>query len=343
MNNQVVLGLSGGVDSAVAAILLKDAGYTVHGLYLVTCPAYERGTDKAKALAEQLDITLTVLDVQNDFQQKVIQPFAESYYACQTPSPCLECNRVIKWHYLLNQADTIGASYVATGHYARVLQNEFGHFELHKGLDPNKDQSYMLSRLGQKELARTLFPLGTLTKHDIRTIAEKNGLDIPESEESQDLCFLQGTNYRDYLKKHFNFTEVPGPIKLSDGTLLSEHNGLSAYTIGQRKGLPAYKHALFVIEKRQSDNALIVGRLDELGQSTFSVHTINWISDQAPESLQNIQVKIRYRATPVFCDIHLSNTNHAQIQCVMPLRDITPGQFAVFYKNDCVLGSGIIS
>lgn len=343
MNSQVVLGLSGGVDSAVAAILLKDAGYTVHGLYLVTCPAYEAGISKAKSLAEQLDISLTILDIQNNFQQKVIQPFAESYYACQTPSPCLECNRVIKWHYLLNQADTIGAGYVATGHYARVIQNEAGQFELHKGLDPNKDQTYMLSRLCQKELARTLFPLGTLNKHDIRTIAEKNGLDIPESEESQDLCFLEGTNYRDYLKEHFNFSESPGPIKLSDGTLLAEHDGLSAYTIGQRKGLPAYKHALFVIEKRPSDNTLIVGGLEELGRNTFSVHAINWISNQAPENLQNIQVKIRYRATMMACEISLEEDNRAKIQTSTPLRDITLGQFAVFYQGERVLGSGIIS
>ena len=343
MNNQVILGLSGGVDSAVAAILLKDAGYTVHGLYLVTCPAYETVISKAKALAEQLGIPLTILNIQNDFQQKVIQPFAKSYYACQTPSPCLECNRVIKWHYLLNQADTIGAGYVATGHYARVIQNEAGQFELHKGLDPNKDQTYMLSRLGQKELARTLFPLGTLNKHDIRTIAEKNGLEIPESEESQDLCFLEGTNYRDYLKEHFNFSESPGPIKLSDGTLLAEHDGLSAYTIGQRKGLPAYKHALFVIEKRPSDNTLIVGGLEELGRNTFSVHAINWISGQAPKNLKKIHAKIRYRATMMACEISLEEDNRAKIQTSTPLRDITPGQFAVFYQGERALGSGIIS
>jgi len=342
MNNQVVLGLSGGVDSAVAAVLLKQAGYAVLGLYLVTCPTYQQGISKAEALAKQLDIPLTILDIQTDFQQKVIHPFAQSYYACQTPSPCLECNRVIKWHYLLNQADAIGARFVATGHYARVSQNEAGQLELHKGLDPNKDQSYMLSRLGQRELKRTIFPLGELTKHDIRAIAKTTGLKIPESEESQDLCFLQGTNYRDYLKEHFNFSESPGPIKLSDGAFLAEHQGLSAYTIGQRKGLPAYKHALFVIEKRPFDNTLIVGGLDELGQHTFSVHAINWITGQAPQKLHNIHTKIRYRATPVPCEISLTEDNQAQIHCATPLRDITPGQFAVFYQGECVLGSGVI-
>lgn len=343
MNNQVVLGLSGGVDSAVAAVLLKQAGYTVHGLYLVTCPAYQQGISKAETLAAQLKISLTILDIQTDFHQKVIRPFAQSYFACQTPSPCLECNRVIKWHYLLKQADAIGARYVATGHYARVLQSESGPFELYKGYDPNKDQSYMLSRLGQSELARTLFPLGEHTKQSIRAIAEQRGLIIPKSEESQDLCFLQGTNYRDYLKEHFDFTEPHGPIKLSNGTLLGEHNGLSNYTIGQRKALPAYTHALFVIEKRAEDNTLIVGGLDELGQYSFSVHNLHWIAEQRPENPRNIQTKIRYRATPVPCDINLGNDNHAQIQCAMPLRDITPGQFAVFYQDDRVLGSGIIS
>jgi tRNA-specific 2-thiouridylase len=343
MNNKVVLGLSGGVDSAVAAVLLKQSGYKVHGLYLITCPAYEQGIDKAETLARQLAIPLTILDIQADFQQKVILPFAQSYYTCQTPSPCMECNRVIKWHYLLNQADIIGARYVATGHYARVMQNEAGLFELHKGLDPNKDQSYMLSCLSQRELIRTLLPLGTLNKHDVRTIAEKNGLNIPESEESQDLCFLQGTNYRDYLEEHFDFSESPGPIKLSDGTLLAEHDGLSAYTIGQRKGLPAFKHALFVLEKRPSDNTLVVGGLEELGQNTFSVHAINWISGQVAQNLQNIHVKIRYRSTPVPCEISLGEKNKARIHTFTPLRDITPGQFAVFYQDDRVLGSGIIS
>ncbi len=256
MKKQVVLGLSGGVDSAVAALLLKQTDCQVHGLYLVTCPAYEQGTSKVELLAKQLDIPLTILDIQADFHQKVIQPFANSYYACQTPSPCLECNRIIKWHYLLKQADTLGARFVATGHYARVLQNETGQFELLKGLDPNKDQSYMLSRLTQAELSRTKFPLGELTKHNIRAIAKGFGLSVPVNEESQDLCFLQGNNYRDYLKENFGFTETPGPIKLTDGTLLAEHDGLSAYTIGQRKGLPAYKHALFVIEKRKASLSL---------------------------------------------------------------------------------------
>lgn len=343
MTKKVVLGLSGGVDSAVAAIQLQREGFDVHGLYLITCPGYEAASSKAQEIAIQLNIPLTCLDIQENFHKEVIQTFARSYQVGETPSPCLDCNRRIKWEHMLSFADQIGAHYVATGHYARIQKNETGSYELHKGLDPKKDQSYMLSRLTQAEISRTAFPLGELDKDKVRAIADDFGVKITKSEESQDLCFLQGTNYRDFLKEHFAFQEPHGKVQLLDGTTLGEHHGLSNYTIGQRKGLPAYKHPLFVIEKRPSDNTLIVGAADDLGEDRFKVRDLNWISGHAPNETQNIPTKIRYQAKPVLCDLSLVANNQAEVQSHTILRDITPGQFAVFYQDDLVLGSGIIT
>lgn len=343
MTKKVVLGLSGGVDSAVAALLLQQERYEVHGLYLITCPGYETTSQKAQEIASQLGIPLKCLDIQETFRKRVIQAFAQSYYEGETPSPCLNCNPQVKWDHMLSYADEIGADTVSTGHYARITQDHRGIYELRKGLDPKKDQAYMLSRLGQKELSRTIFPLGTLDKQKVRAIADEFGIKITKSEESQDLCFLQGTNYRDFLKTHFDFQEPTGKVVLVDGTHLGEHLGLSQYTIGQRKGLPAHKHPLFVIEKRQSDNTLIVGAAEDLGATHFNVRELNWISGAAPESTQNIETKIRYQAKPVLCDISLKPDRRAELRSHATLRDITPGQFAVFYQDDLVLGSGIIT
>ena len=343
MSNKVVLGLSGGVDSAVAALLLQQMAFDVEGLYLITCAGYEKGAEKAKELASQLNIPLTTKDIQKEFHQKVIQDFAQSYYAGETPSPCLDCNRLIKWEYMLRHADQIGAPFVATGPYARIIKTDLQKYELHKGLDPQKDQSYMLSRLSQYELSRTILPLGAQNKINVRAIAHEYGLRIPKNEESQDLCFLQGTNYRDFLKTHFNFQEDAGTVQLIDGTVIGAHLGLSNYTIGQRKGLPAYKHPLFVLEKRHSDNTLIVGAANELGETRFTVRKLNWISGSPPKNTHQIETKIRYQAKPVLCDLTLSSDNRAEVQSHTMLRDITPGQFAVFYQDELVLGSGIIS
>ena len=343
MRKKVVIGLSGGVDSAVAALLLRQQAYEVHGLYLITCPGYEVASEKAQVIADQLSIPLTCLDIQEAFHETVIQAFARSYYAGETPSPCLNCNRQIKWKYMLNFADAIGADYVATGHYARVTQNENGLFELRKGLDPQKDQAYMLSRLNQEDLARTLFPLGAQTKHNVRAIAEDFRIIITKSEESQDLCFLHGTNYRSFLKEHFNFQEPTGEVRLLDGTLLGKHSGLSQYTIGQRKGLPAHQHPLFVIEKNIETNTLIVGAAEDLGRNHFRVRELNWISGQPPQNTSRLEMKIRYQAKPVLCDIKLEPDQNAEVLSHTMLRDITPGQFAVFYQDDQVLGSGVIN
>ncbi len=343
MTKKIVIGLSGGVDSAVAALLLKQDGYEVHGLYLITCPGYETASQKAQEIAKQLAIPLKCLDIQETFHKRVIQTFAQSYYAGETPSPCPNCNSQVKWDHMLSYADELGAEAVATGHYARITQDQNGSYELRKGLDPKKDQAYMLSRLTQKELSRTIFPLGALNKEKVRAIANEFGIKITKSEESQDLCFLQGTNYRDFLKTHFNFEEIPGDVQLRDGMVIGKHAGLSNYTIGQRKGLPAYKHPLFVIEKRQRVNALIVGPAEDLGAKHFIVKDLHWISGVAPEYTLNIETKIRYQAKPILCDISIKPDHKAEIHSHVILRDITPGQFAVFYQDDLVLGSGVIT
>lgn len=341
MMKKVVLALSGGVDSAVAAHLLQKQGYQVHGLNLVTWGEDDQ-REQVQEVADNLNFPVEFLDIRQAFQKQVIQPFIQAYTDGLTPSPCVFCNRQVKWSAILQKADQIGAEYVATGHYARLVTTQPETTQIWKAKDLAKDQSYMLAFLTQDMIRRTRFPLGEYTKPQIRQIAAELSLSVSSRPDSQDLCFLACTDYRDFLRQHAEKPALPGPIYHIDGKLLGEHQGLAFYTIGQRKGLPSSTEALYVIEKRSADNSLIVGFLRDLGSNSFLVDQVNWISGQKMQEPIQAEVKIRYKATPVEATAETQPDGRLRVTSSKLLRDITPGQIAAFYHGEQLLGGGVI-
>ncbi len=342
---KVIVAMSGGVDSAVAAALLIKQGYSVQGLTLQLWHSKrteQKGLDGAKQVAGQLGIPWHVLDVCEAFQREVVGSFIASHLENETPNPCVLCNRTLKWAQLIEFADAQGADFVATGHYAQVLRGEDGEFELWRASDPAKDQSYMLSNLTQKELSRSILPLGSLSKPEVREFAHKLGLAVSDTPDSQDLCFLDHDDARQFLMDRAPAVTQPGEIRTTNGHLLGSHQGLAFYTIGQRKGLPAYTQPLFVLEKLPGTNTLIVGTASELGKNNFLVSPVNWISGQVPTMPVKCEVKIRYRAVPVKSTLTAVDDNGVMVETGQLLRDVTPGQSAVFYEGEKVLGGGII-
>lgn len=338
---KVVLALSGGVDSAIAAHLLQIQGYHVYGLNLLTW-GEDNQRKNVQEIADSLDFPVEFLDIRKAFEDQVIQPFIHAYQDGLTPSPCVFCNRQIKWSAILQKADQIGAEFVSTGHYARLKTGQDGLAQIWKAADPAKDQSYMLTFLTQSMLKRTVLPLGDFNKPEIREIAADLGLAVSERPDSQDLCFLACTDYRDFLREHADQLPLPGPIYHRDGRLLGQHQGLAFYTIGQRKGLPSATDALYVIEKRKTDNSLIVGFLGDLGSDTFLVDQVNWISNQSFYEPKQLEVKIRYKAHPVEVTVEPQPEGRLLVTSSTLLRDITPGQIAAFYQGEQLLGGGII-
>jgi tRNA-specific 2-thiouridylase len=342
---KVIVAMSGGVDSAVAAALLLKQGYQVECLTLHLWHANrssQKGLEAARQVAGQLGIPFHVADARESFRREVVESFIASHLANETPNPCVLCNRAVKWANLIDFADRQGAEFVATGHYARVFQAADGKFELWRASDPAKDQSYMLSNLTQQELQRTIFPLGELRKPEVRAIAQSLGLVVSETPDSQDLCFVNHEDYQQFLREHAPEATRPGEIRTTQGKLLGMHQGLAFYTIGQRKGLPAYSEALYVLEKRLESNTLIVGTTNQLGSTKFLVRPVNWTCGAQPTLPMNCDVKIRYRAIPVRSTLTASDEDGVLVETDQRLRDITPGQSAVFYEGEKVLGGGII-
>lgn len=352
---RVVVAMSGGVDSAVAAALLVRQGYDVTGMMLrlwsEDCGA--GGTNRcctpdqmadARRIAAQLGIPFYVIDTQQVFHDTIVRFFVERYAAGDTPNPCLECNRLIRFEWLLNHALALGAEYLATGHYARVQHTPGQPSRLFKGRDVHKDQSYVLHVLTQDKLRHALFPVGEYTKPEVRQIAAEAGLPVASKHDSQDLCFLADGDYRRFLRARAPESLRPGPILLRDGTVLGEHAGLPNYTIGQRKGLGiGYHTALYVLELDAARNALIVGTLEELGRRRLIAGRANWIAGQAPAEAFRAEVKIRYAASPAPAWVTPLDDQRFAVAFDAPLRDITPGQGAVIYQGDEVLGGGIIA
>ena len=350
---KVVVALSGGVDSSVAAALLMEQGYDVVGvtMRLWSAPGCEEENrcctpqtrELAAQLAEQLGIPFHILDAQQAFRQAVVQRFLDGYSRGDTPNPCVYCNRYLKWDHLWQFAQSIGAEAIATGHYARLREGTDGTYELWKGVDATKDQTYFLSLLTQQHLAHTLFPLGEYTKVDVRQIAHERQLPSADAPESQDLCFLGKRDYRDFLCEYAPHAVQPGEIVDRQGKVLGSHNGLAFYTIGQRKGLPAAAQALYVYQKDQEHNRLVVGTEDELGADSMQVREINWIAGNPPAEHFEAEVKIRFKAVPALAQVEVQPDGSAMVHFAKPLRDITPGQLAVFYQGEKVLGGGWIN
>jgi tRNA-specific 2-thiouridylase len=345
--------MSGGVDSSVAAALLVEQGYQVIGLMLRLWSEGGRAEENrcctpdsmalARRVAAQLKIPFYAVDAQQLFRDQVVQYFIEGYKGGITPNPCLACNRQVRWGFLLDRAVDLGARHMATGHYARLIPNENGKIKLLKGIDPQKDQSYVLHFLGQSDLEQTLFPLGGFSKPQVREMAKKMMLPVAEKPDSQDLCFLGVDDYRKFLQRHAPDVENPGPIYTADGELIGEHRGLAFYTIGQRKGLGiSSPEPFYVIAKDELRNALLVSRADRPGYIELSASDVNWIAGEPPFVSFRSQVKIRYKAQAAWAQVTPTGPDRVQVLFEQPVRDITPGQAVVFYIEEECLGGGII-
>ncbi|RIK29339.1 MAG: tRNA 2-thiouridine(34) synthase MnmA [Anaerolineae bacterium] len=358
---KVVVAMSGGVDSSVAAALLKEQGYEVVGmmLRLWSEPGKEDSNRcctpdsmaQARRVAAQLDIPFYVIDAKDVFRETVVEYFLEGYARGETPNPCLICNRKIRWTFLLDHALALGADFMATGHYARVKKDERGKTLLMRAIDRSKDQSYVLHVLDQEKLKYALFPVGDYAKPEIRQIAEKHGLPTASRKDSQDLCFLAGEDYRNFLQRNAAEMLKPGEIVTREGVSIGAHNGLANYTIGQRKGLGiASAVPLYVITKDAASNTLVVGTQEQLGSSELTARDVNWVSGEAPREPFRAEVKIRYTAKEAEAWVKPMGESQASpesdraVEVVFdaPQRDITAGQAAVFYQGDMAVGGGII-
>lgn len=352
-SGRVVVAMSGGVDSSVAAILLRQSGYEVIGMMLRLwseagkseanrCCAPD-AMAKARRVAAILDIPFYVIDAQQPFYTTVVRGFLDGYSQGVTPNPCLTCNRHIRWGILLEHALALNADYMATGHYARKVTTGDGEHQLWRGKDAHKDQSYVLHVLDQESLARSLFPLGELTKSEVRQIAAEHKLPVADRKDSQDLCFLAGEDYREFLRRNAPAAMQSGAMVDLSGRYLGQHQGLPFYTIGQRKGLGSYSgEPRYVLAKDISTNTLVLGSKDELGFDSLVAGQASWIAEAPPANEFLGEVKIRYKATAARCTITLMDDARFQAQFERPLIDITPGQAAVIYQGDQCLGGGII-
>jgi tRNA-specific 2-thiouridylase len=352
--SKVVVAMSGGVDSSVAAALLKQQGYDVIGmmLRLWSEPGKEDSNRcctpdsmaMARRVAAKLDIPFYVVDAKEVFRETVVQYFLDGYAAGGTPNPCLLCNRQIRWTFLLEHALALGADYMATGHYVRRKTVDGGLIQLLRAVDHSKDQSYVLHVLNQEKLAHALFPVGEYPKPEIRNMAEELTLPVYKRPDSQDLCFLAGEDYRNFIQRTAAEILVPGEIIRRDGRTLGQHNGLANYTIGQRKGLGVQSPVpLYVLGKDASTNTLIVGEADELGMQELIARDVNWPSGEPPTEPFRAEVKIRYTAKEAWAQVTpLAGGQQVEVRFDAPQRDVTPGQAAVFYVNDVLIGGGII-
>jgi len=350
---RVVIAMSGGVDSSTAAALLVKQGYDVIGIMLRLWT--ERGMENynrcctpeamslARRVAAKLGIPFYPVDVRNYFRNNVVQYFIDGYLQGTTPNPCLMCNRHIRFGFLLQRALSMGADYLATGHYARLETNPQGIIQLLRGVDRKKDQSYVLSVLNQEQLAHSLFPLGVFTKAEVRDLARKFDLPVGDRKDSQDLCFLAGGDYRDFLSRNASQSLKSGSIINRQGETIGNHQGLAFYTIGQRKGLGiAAPKPHYVLEKDTATNTLIVGTIEELGHNVLVANKVNWISGKPPSSPIQAEVMIRYQSKEAKGTVTPLPEERVHIQFDSPLRNITPGQAAVFFSGEIVLGNGII-
>ena len=340
-NQKVLLGISGGVDSGVAAYLLKKIGYDVIGAYL-KLHSYSDSED-AKNLAEALDIQFIVLDMEQEFKKEIIEYFISEYEKGRTPNPCTACNRYIKFDSLTKKAKELGIEYVATGHYANI-QKKGGRYLLKKAKDKSKDQSYVLYNLTQNQLSKSLFPLGQLTKKEVRDIAKKIGLKVASKPDSQEICFIQDNNYKGYIEENSSNKSIPGEFISKDGTILGYHKGISNYTIGQRRGLGIVTGSpMFVIDIIPETNQIVLGSQEELLSKELIVRNPNWISIENLTEEKEVEVKIRYRAKESKAKIIPLDNDSVKVIFKSPQRAITKGQSAVFYNKDVVVGGGIIS
>ncbi len=345
MTATVAIAISGGVDSLVAAHLIQRQTSDLFGVHFLT--GYEQDaaaqTARVAALCRQCGLPLHIVDLRASFTTLVVDYFARAYDSGETPNPCLVCNPAIKFGLLMETVRRLGATRLATGHYARVQAGPDGRCRLRQGVDLSKDQSYFLCRLTQNQLARAVLPLGTWTKAQVKSLAATQGLQPVARQESQDVCFIGNQTYSDFLVQQAHVPSRPGKIVDTEGHAVGRHNGLHRYTIGQRRGIncPA-ADAYYVVRIDVQSNRLIVGRKDQLYARHCTVRDINWITT-APRGALTVNVRIRYRHRAVPALVTPIDTLRAVVRFEQPQAAVTPGQGAVFYKGDEVLGGGWIA
>ncbi len=343
---KVVVAMSGGVDSSLVAALLVQEGYAVIGLTMQLWQedtASDMVVSDARKVAEHLGIPFHAVDFRDLFHEKVVRAFIDEYKRARTPNPCVVCNRKIKFDALLAKARELGADKIATGHYAQIEQGEDGKYQLKKGLDPKKDQSYFLYHLDQDILSSVIFPLGRMEKTETRELAEKLGLHVAKKKESQEICFIPDNDYKSFLERHCPKAFREGEIVDREGTVRGKHKGLPCYTIGQRKGLGiAAPQPLYVIGMDQKKNSLLVGANSDLFATELIAEQVRYVSGEIPTEPYRAEVKIRYAATPAEAVITPLEHRKVHIKFNDPQRAITPGQSVVFYDGDSVLGGAII-
>lgn len=356
-NKKVVVGMSGGVDSSVAAWLLKEQGYDVIGVTMQIWQdealevQEENGgccglsaVDDARRVAGNLDIPYYVMNFKNEFKENVMDYFVQEYVAGRTPNPCIACNRYVKWESLLKRSMDIGAEYIATGHYARIEKLPGGRYTLKKSATAAKDQTYALYNLTQYQLSHTLMPVGEFTKDEIRRMAEDIGLSVANKPDSQEICFIPDNNYAKFIEENTDCQLSEGNFVDRDGNILGRHKGITHYTVGQRKGLNlALGRPVFVTGIRPETNEVIIGENEDVFSDTLTCGKLNWMSIEGLSGREmRVSAKIRYSHKGAPCIIREKGPE--LVECVFdePQRAITPGQAVVFYDGDYVVGGGTI-
>lgn len=353
---KVVVGMSGGVDSSVAAYLLKEQGYEVIGVTMQIWQDEERSVqeenggccglsavDDARRVAADLEIPYYVMNFKEEFQENVINYFIEEYLNGRTPNPCIACNRYVKWESLLQRSLAIGADYIATGHYGRIKRLENGRYTLRRSATLAKDQTYALYNLTQEQLARTLMPVGEYSKDEVRAIAEKINLRIANKPDSQDICFVPDGDYASFIESHTDARMRPGNFVDAKGNVLGKHKGIVYYTVGQRKGLGlALGYPAFVLEIRPDTNEVVIGTNEESMTDTLRAHQLNFMSVADLTEPKRVFTKIRYNHKGAWCLVEKTGADEVLCTFEEQQRAVTPGQAVVFYDGDYVLGGGTI-
>ena len=353
---KVVVGMSGGVDSSVAAWLLKNQGYDVIGVTMQIWQDEEEAAmeeyggccglsavDDARRVAAALDIPYYVMNFKKEFKENVIDYFIDDYLHGRTPNPCIACNRYVKWESLLKRSLDIGAEYIATGHYARVEKLSNGRYAIRNSATAAKDQTYALYNLTQDQLSKTLMPVGEYTKDQIRAMADEIGLLVAHKPDSQDICFVSDGDYTSYIEENSDAKITPGNFVLSDGTVVGKHKGIIHYTVGQRKGLGlSLGHPVFVLEIRPETNEVVVGSNEESMSRYVRADQVNFMTVEDLTEPKRVWAKIRYNHRGAWCTVE--KTGEDEILCTFeePQRAITPGQAVVFYDGDIVAGGATI-
>ncbi len=346
---KVIIGMSGGVDSSVAAYLLKEQGYEVRGVTLRTWQEEGNGSsapeEDARRVAALLDIPFCVLDFRKEFQKSVTDYFVREYLRGRTPNPCVACNRFVKWEAMLHSARELGADYIATGHYARIRRLPNGRYAVSNSVTAGKDQTYALYGLTQDQLRHTLMPVGSYTKPEIRQLAERIGLPVADKRDSQEICFIPDRDYAGFIRRYTGIQAPEGNFVTDSGEILGRHKGITHYTIGQRRGLGLpMGRRVFVREIRPDTNEVVIGEGDQVFSRILEADQVNYMGVPEPEIGESIActAKIRYghRGTPC----RVTRTGEDRIRCEFqePVRAVTPGQSVVFYQEDFVAGGGTI-